>query len=160
MLFETRIIEGEQQQQWVAQLVSQLAEYRNDFVFNNITGRIFRDLIQMYDTLGQTLDAAMRRGVIEEDMIARLQNLHRHVLKIFDRQGVERIKSDRRTRFDETEQEAIDVRPVDRPEDDGIVLESARCGFRCGTRLLRPESVIVGRYELKRREADDQAHRN
>ena len=154
-LFEARIIEGEQQQQWVAQLISQLADYRNDFVYSNITGRIFRDLIQIYDTFGQTLDAAAHEGITKEDVIARLQNLHRQVLRIFDRQGVEQIRSDYRTRFDEAEQEAIDVRPVDRPEDDGIVLESARCGFRYGTRLLRPESVIVGRYEPKGWEADD-----
>ena len=154
-LFETRAIEGEQQQQWITQLISQLAEYRNDFVFNNITGRIFRDLIQMYDTLGQTLDAATRQGITNQDMIARLQNLCRQVLRILDRHGVEQIKSDGRPRFDEAEQEAIDVRPVDRREDDGIVLESVRCGFRYGTRLLRPESVIVGRYELKGQEVDD-----
>lgn len=154
-LFEAKIIEDEQQQQWVSQLISQLAEYRNDFVFDNITGRIFRDLIQMYDTLGQTLDAAARQGITNQDMIARLQNLYRQVLRILDRHGVEQITSDGRPRFDEAEQEAIDVRPVDRGEDDGIVLESVRCGFRYGTRLLRPESVIVGRYELQGWEVDD-----
>ncbi len=159
-LFEARASEGEERDQWITQLVSQLAEYRNDFVFENITGRIFRDLIQMYDTFAQTLDAATYQAVTKDDVIARLQNLHRQLLKILDRQGVEQIKGAERARFDEAEQEAIATRPVDLPEDDGIVLESARCGFRYGTRLLRPESVIVGRYERKGLEADGQAHRN
>jgi molecular chaperone GrpE len=154
-LFDTRMTEAEQHQQWVAQLVSQLGEYRNDFVFKNITGRIFRDLIQLYDTFGQTLDAAARREINEENMIARLRNMQRQVMKILDRQGVEHFTSITHTRFDESEQEAIGVQPVDRPEDDGIVLEFARCGFRYGTRLLRPESVIVGRYEPKGGEAGD-----
>ena len=154
-LFNTRIIEAEQQQQWITQLTSQLAEYRDDFVFKNITGRIFRDLILLYDTFGQTLDALKHPGITKEDMITRLQNLQKQVLKTFDRQGIEQIRSDGPTRFNEAEQEAIDVRPVDRPEDDGIVLESARCGFRYGIRLLRPESVIVGRFEQKGRVADD-----
>ena len=154
-LFETRIIEAEQQQQWVTQLTSQLAEYRNDFVFKNVTGRIFRDLILLYDTFRQTLDAAKYPEITKDDIIARLQNLQKQVLKTFDRQGIEQIKSDCPTWFNEAEQEAIGVRPVDRPEDDGIVLESVRCGFRYGTRLLRPESVIVGRFEPKGLEADD-----
>lgn len=148
-LFEARGSEAEQREQWATQLISQLTEYRDDFVFKNILGKVFRDLIQLHDTLGQTLDAATYHALAKEDVIARLQSLHRQLLRIFDRQGIEQIETDGRTQFDETEQEAIDARPVDRPEDDGIVLESARCGFRYGTRLLRPESVVVGRYERK-----------
>lgn len=154
-LFDTRVIEAEQQRQWVTQLVFQLGEYRNDFVFKNITSRIFRDLIQLYDTFGQTLDAAGRQEVTKEDLIARLQNLQRQVLKTFERHGVELIKSDSHTQFDEAEQEALAVRAVEQLEEDGVVLESARCGFRYGSRLLRSESVIVGRYEPKGRETGD-----
>lgn len=152
---ETRIVEAAQQQQWVTQLTSELAEYRDDFVFKNVTSRIFRDLIQLHDSVGQTLDPAALEGITKEDLLARFRHLQKQLLKTFDRQGLEQIKSDARTQFDEAEQEAIDVRAVDRPEYDGVVLESARCGFRYGLRLLRPESVVVGRYESKNEEIDD-----
>jgi hypothetical protein len=41
---EARSIEAAQQQQWVTRLTSELAEYRDDFVFKNVTSRIFRIL--------------------------------------------------------------------------------------------------------------------
>ena len=144
-LCETRIVEAERQGQWVTLLVSQLTEYRNDFVFNNVTGRIFRDLIQLHDSFNLTLDNAESKEITKEDIVARLRNLQKQLMKTLDRQGIEQIKSEARTSFNEAEQVAIDVQFVDGPEDDGIVLESARCGFRYGTRLLRPESVVIGR---------------
>ena len=81
--------------------------------------------------------------------MARLRNLRQQLLRAFDRQGAEQLKNEAHTPFDESEQEAIDVRPVNQSADHEMVLESVRCGFRYGSRLLRPESVIVGRYESK-----------
>jgi molecular chaperone GrpE len=146
-LFQTKIIEAERQQAWITQLTSELADYRNDFVFKNVTGRIFRDLIQLHDTIGQTLDPALIDKVTKEDLVSRLRILQKQLLRTFDRQGLEQLTSDGGEQFNEAEQEAIDVRPVARPEDDGLVFQSTRCGFRYGTHLLRPESVIVGRYD-------------
>lgn len=154
-LFETRFIEAERHDKWVTHLTSQLAEYRDDFIFKNVTGRIFRDLIQLHDTICQTLDPELVDRISKEDMVARLRNLQKQLLKTFDRQGLEQISSSGGVQFNEAEQEAIDVRPVVRPEDDRIVLESARCGFRYGALLLRPESVIVGRYESQGEKQDD-----
>jgi molecular chaperone GrpE (heat shock protein) len=154
-LFQTKIREDEQQRKWIMQLTSELAQYRDDFIYKNVTSKVFRDLIQLHDTLDQTLDPAVFESISKGDLASRLRNLQKQLLKTFDRQSLEQIKSDARARFDESEQEAIDVRSVDRPEDDGIVFGSARCGFRYGPRLLRPESVIVGRYESKNEETDD-----
>jgi molecular chaperone GrpE len=154
-LFETKILEAERQQRWAAQLTSELAEYRSDFVFTNILSRVFRDLIQLHDALSQALDPAALDGMTREELLARLRHLQKQLLRTFDRQGLEQISSDALTRFNEAEQEAIDVQPVDHPEKDGIVVESTRCGFRYGPRLLRPESVIIGRYEPRNEEADD-----
>lgn len=148
-LVRSRIAEADRQQAWVSELTTELAEYRSDFIFRNVTGRILRDLIQLHDTVGQTLDPELLERMSKEDLVARLRHLHKGLLRTFDRQGLELISSDGGTPFNEAEQEAIDTRPAARPEDDGIVLESARCGFRYGSRLLRPESVIVGRYETQ-----------
>lgn len=148
-LVRSRIAEADRQQAWVSQLTTELAEYRSDFIFKNVTGRIFRDLIQLHDTVGQTLEPDLLDRMSKEDLVSRLRHLHKGLLRTLDRQGLELISSDGGTPFNEAEQEAIDTRPATRPEDDGIVLESARCGFRYGSRLLRPESVIVGRYETQ-----------
>jgi molecular chaperone GrpE (heat shock protein) len=154
-MFEAKVSEDERERQWVTQLTSQLAQYRDDFVYKNVISKVFRDLIQLYDTVDETLEPAVLKGISTEDLVARLQNLRQKILRAFDRQGAEPLTSEPRKRFDESRQEAIDVRPVDRSEDNDIVLESVRCGFLYGTRLIRPESVIVGRYEPQDRETDD-----
>lgn len=154
-LFQAKIIEAERhQQQWVTQLTSELAEYRSDFVFENVLSRVFRDLIQWHDALSQALDPATLDGLTTEDLLARVRHLQKQLLRTLDRQGLEQISSDALTRFNEAEQEAIDVRPVGQPGHDGMVIESTRCGFRYGPRVLRPESVIIGRYEPGNEEAD------
>jgi molecular chaperone GrpE len=153
-MFEAKASEDERQRQWVTQLTSELAQYRDDFVFKNVVSKVLRDLIGLYDTLDQTLDPVVLEGISREHLVARLRNLRQQILKAFERQGVEQLTSEAQTPFDEAEQEAIDVRPVHRGADNEMVLESVRCGFRYGTRLLRPESVIVGRYESKDEESD------
>jgi molecular chaperone GrpE (heat shock protein) len=148
-LFETKILDDEQHRQWYAGLTSELEAYRQDFVFKHVTSKVFRDLIQLYDTVNQTLDAAVLGTASRDDLVSRFEILRKGLLRTLSRQDVGVISAEVGTPFDETEQEAIDVRPVDRPEDDGTVLEVARPGFRYGSRILRPQSVIVGRYESK-----------
>ena len=59
-----------------------------------------------------------------EDLLARVRHLQKQLLRTLDRQGLEQISSDALTRFNEAEQEAIDVRPVGRSAEYEIVLES------------------------------------
>jgi molecular chaperone GrpE len=148
-MFEAKASADERQAQWVTQLTSELASYRDDFVFKNVVSKVFDDLINLYDTLDQTLDPAVLAEISREDLLIRLRNVRRQILKTFERQGVEPLESKAQKPFDEAWQEAIDVRPVGQAADHEAVLESVRCGFRYGSRLLRPESVIVGRYEPK-----------
>lgn len=148
-LLEAKISDDERDRQWVTQLTSELAQYRDDFIYQNVISKVLDDLIRLYDTVDQTLEPLVVERISKEDLVARLRNLRQQLLRAFDRQGVEQLKNEAQTPFDESEQEAIDVRPVDRSADHEMVLESVRCGFRYGSRLLRPESVIVGRYESK-----------
>lgn len=47
--------------------------------------------------------------------------------------------------FDPRVAEAVDTMPVSRAEQDGIVLQEVRPGYRIGDRILRPARVRVGR---------------
>lgn len=149
-LFEAKILDDEQRHDWVGELVSEMQSARKEFVFESVLSRIFRDLFVFYDTVGQTLDVLEQRSISEHAIAARLANLQRQVLKMLTREGVEPIESDLQSgsRFNEEEQEVIGVRPVSDPGREGLILESARCGFRYGQRILRPESVIVGTYSI------------
>ena len=154
ILFKTKILDDEQQREWFARLTSELEEYRQDFFYKHVTSKIFRDLIQLYDTVDQTLRASEEGTPSPDALLSRLESLRGQLLRTMSRLEVALIDSAVGAPFDETEQEAIDVRPVDRPEDDGTVVEVARLGFRYGQRLLRPESVIVGRYQFENRGDD------
>jgi molecular chaperone GrpE len=52
--------------------------------------------------------------------------------------------------FDATRHEAVSVAPVDDPARDGTVIAVAKEGYAIGAELLRPASVVVGRYEAQR----------
>jgi molecular chaperone GrpE (heat shock protein) len=150
---DARADADDRRSQWVTQLTSELTAYRDDFVFKNVVSKILSDLISLYDTLDQTLDPAVLAGISQEDLVTRLRSVRRQVLRALERQDVELLKSEARTPFDEAWQEAIDVQIVDRASD-AMIVESVRCGFRYGARLLRPESVIVGHYEPRNDDSD------
>jgi molecular chaperone GrpE len=58
--------------------------------------------------------------------------------------GAERIPV-QGERFDPHVAEAIDIVPVSDAEQDGVVLQEVRSGYRIGERVLRPARVRVGR---------------
>ena len=146
-LFQEKIREDDGQRQLFERLMNELDEYRQDFIYSHITSRIFRELIQLYDTLEQTLQPDAVEVATRAALLSRLSSFRQQVLRTLQRQEVELLESVPGEPFDEGTQEAIDVRPVARPEEDGTVVEIVRRGFRYKERLLRPEWVIVGRYQ-------------
>jgi molecular chaperone GrpE len=147
VLFEEKIHRDESQAQLFTQLMSELEEYRQDFIYKHVTARVFRDLIQLYDTLDQTLQADTVQAAPREALVSRLHSFREQIRRTLQRQEVELMESAPGAPFDETAQEAIDVRAVDRAEEDGRVVEVVRHGFRYGERLIRPQWVIVGQYQ-------------
>jgi molecular chaperone GrpE len=142
-LFKEKIHEDERHGQLFSQLMSELEEYRQDFLYKHILGRIFRDLIRLYDTLDQTL----KTDEVEAKMlVSRLRSFREQISRTLNRQEVVLVESTLGTPFDETIQEAVDVRVVEHPEENGKVVEIVRRGFLYQDRLLRPEWVIVGKY--------------
>jgi molecular chaperone GrpE (heat shock protein) len=127
--------------------MKELEEYRQDFIYSHVTSKVFRDLIQLYDTLEQTLHSNATEEISREALRVRMGSFHQQVVRILQRQEVELIESAPGKPFDEQSQEAIDVCAVERPEEDGIVVEIVRRGFRYRERLLRPEWVVVGKYQ-------------
>jgi molecular chaperone GrpE len=48
-------------------------------------------------------------------------------------------------RFDPNQHEAIGLIPVTEPEQDGVVMNVVRAGYRFGDKVLRPATVQVGK---------------
>jgi molecular chaperone GrpE (heat shock protein) len=149
-LFQGKIQDDTTKEILFERLHSQLAAYREDFLFKHVLQRIFIDLIRLFDTLEDTLNESIIGNLQREDCISRFQSFHAKILRTLRRQDVELIEQGDSTRFDEATQEAVDTRPVRSPGEDQQVLEVVRKGFTYHAKVIRPEQVVVGRYEDNR----------
>ncbi|WP_328473605.1 nucleotide exchange factor GrpE [Actinoplanes sp. NBC_00393] len=145
-LFENKISDDQQHREWSEHLMTELTNYRDDWLRRHMLSRVLRDLIQLHDTVEQTLQACALGAASAEILQARLRSLREQLVQALQRQDVSPISSGVGTPFDEAVQEAIEVRPTADAALDGAVVEVVRLGFRDGRRVLRPESVVVGRY--------------
>jgi molecular chaperone GrpE len=146
LLFENKISDDQQQREWSEHLMTELTNYRDDFLRRHMLSRVLRDLIQLHDTVEQTLQACALGTASAEILESRLRSLREQLVQALQRQDVTLISSSAGSPFDEAVQEAIEVRPTVDAALDGAVVEVVRLGFRDGNRVLRPQSVVVGRY--------------
>jgi molecular chaperone GrpE (heat shock protein) len=144
-LFEEKIRDDVTKGDLFEKLYSDMANYRDDFVFANITRRVLTDLIRLFDRV----DALIGEGAIvhlqREDILDHVRSFRGEILQSLRRQEVS-IIDDGPASFDDTVQEAVEVAAVPRREDDQKVLAVVHRGFRHRGRLLRPERVVVGRF--------------
>jgi molecular chaperone GrpE len=145
-LFRARIEEDAVKGELFAQLHRDLARYRDDFIFTSITRRLFSDLLRLFDRIEATLEKGALATLSQEDLVAHLQSFRNETVECLRRQEVNMIETPVGI-FDETWQEAVEARPVEKVEDDQRVLGVVRHGFTYRDRVLRPTGVIVGQYQ-------------
>jgi molecular chaperone GrpE (heat shock protein) len=145
-LFEEKIREDVARGDLFEKLYRDLANYRDDFLFNNVTRRVLDDLIRLFDRVDRLLDQEAPKQLQELDLIAHLASFRTEILQALRRQDVKLIENGPAV-FDESVQEAIDTAPMPLGEDDQKVVTVVRRGFRYRGRVLRPECVIVGRFD-------------
>lgn len=105
-------------------------------------GKVARDLIDLSDELERALSAAQGD---ESPLAQGIRLIHTELRRRLQSIGMKRMEVIG-TRFDPNIAEAIDVLPVDRPEDDEMVVEELRPGFMLGDQVVRAARVTVGRY--------------
>jgi hypothetical protein len=103
---------------------------------------LYTGLIGLYDRVRRSED--FLRG--DEDAEAVLRDLREELLSLLEAEGVEPIRAAPGSPFDRDLQSAAAAEPADAPEDDWTVGRVVRDGFRCGARVLRPQSVVVRRW--------------
>jgi molecular chaperone GrpE (heat shock protein) len=128
-------------------LYKELEEYKRDFVYENITKRLFLDCIDLYDKLV----ALSSKPNISKKSNKEYTFLMNNLLEILRRREVTPIAGSIE-KFDPQLQKAIEFNTCENPEDDERVLEIIRRGFEYKGKLLRTEEVVVGKYV--QREAD------
>jgi len=144
-LFEEKIRDDVTKGDLFEKLYSDMANYRDDFVFANITRRVLTDLIRLFDRVDALVGEDTIVHLQREDILDHVRSFRGEILQSLRRQEVS-IIDDGLGSFDDTVQEAVEVAAVPRREDDQKVLAVVHRGFRHRGRLLRPERVVVGRF--------------
>jgi len=150
MLFKEKIEKDETKDSLFKILNSKLDMYEQDFIFKHIKKRLFSDVILLYDRV-EMLKKAADEGQLDPDKFgSALYSFSNEILQLLKRQGVKLLQTDS-NKFNEEYQEAIATKPTDSKEHDQNVIEVVRKGFIYDEDLLlRPEEVIVAKYEPKK----------
>lgn len=107
---------------------------------------IFVDLILMIDRMNTIYNDKLDAGQKEDEIFTLLGNLSHEVLEILYRNGVDLVVSTSEY-FDPKIQQAVKVVATNNPAEDGKLIEIVRHGFRYNEMLIRPEEVVIKKYE-------------
>ncbi|MGA8943962.1 MAG: nucleotide exchange factor GrpE [Thermoactinomyces sp.] len=106
---------------------------------------LFIDLILLIDRMNNIYNDKLEVGENNPELINVLQTLSHEVLEILYRRGVELIVAPS-NKFDPKIQQVVDVVPTNNPAEDNMVVHMVRHGFRYKDVVLRPEEVIIKKY--------------
>lgn len=131
-----RAREDQAQQLAFNALHSELQQYKSE-AQRSSQKPILKGLVLMYDAacrLLETLPASRGTEAVE--------TLAEEILELLRRHDVE-LMAEHPDRFDSKVQMAIRTEDADREEQDQLVTQVVRQGFRWGAQVLRPQEVIV-----------------
>ena len=144
-LFKEKIDRDEAKRELIKTVTTQLRQYEKDFIFEKFQKRMFLDIIQLFDRIDDVNKYATLPE--SENFNTPIESFQTEILQILGRQGVSLIENTP-IRFNTDFQEAIERKPTSNPEDDDGIIEVTKRGFMYKeTVLLRPEMVVVEKYE-------------
>ena len=104
---------------------------------------ILSEMLEVLDNLDRALESA-RGGASPEAVLQGVEMVRRQFIAKLESVGVKRIEADNQ-RFDPALHEAISSVPAASPEQDGIIVGTARTGYTIGDEVLRPAAVAVAK---------------
>jgi molecular chaperone GrpE len=104
---------------------------------------ILADLLEVVDNLDRAIDSA-RSGGSQDALMQGVEMVRRQFLSKLESFGVTQIQADQQP-FDPLLHEAISSVPAASPEQDGLIVGTARSGYRIGDDVLRPAAVAVAK---------------
>jgi molecular chaperone GrpE len=104
---------------------------------------VISEMLEVLDNLDRALESA-RAGASHDALLQGVEMVRRQFLLKLDSLGVKPIAADNRP-FDPALHEAITSVPATSPDQDGIVVGTARTGYTIGDEVLRPAAVAVAK---------------
>ena len=107
---------------------------------------IVADLLEVLDNLDRAIGAARDSDVKADSLLRGVELVRDQFLAKLKALGVRRVDALGQP-FDATSHEAVSMAPVTDETQDGRVVAVTREGYAVGDELLRPASVVVGRFD-------------
>jgi molecular chaperone GrpE (heat shock protein) len=125
-------------------LYKEMEELKQDQELNQLRP-LYIDLILLIDRMNNIYNDKLESGDKNPELIDILQTLSHEVLEILYRRGVELIVAPT-NKFDPRIQQVVEVIPTNNPTEDNLVVHMVRHGFKYKDVVLRPEEVVVKKY--------------
>ncbi|MCK6505987.1 nucleotide exchange factor GrpE [Myxococcota bacterium] len=142
----------EVQQKAFDALYTELKQYKEDFIYQQ-EKPLLLDLLLFYDSLNWFQQSLVKQEMSAEVIADSFQYLIDEFLELLYRRDV--VPMEGRERFDRETQKAIKVVYDADPAADYAVRQVLKRGFSRGSRILRPEEVVISRFDAGRTAGDD-----
>ena len=147
-LVEQTARRDEIQKQAFDTLYDELRQYKEDFIFQ-MEKPLLLDLLLFYDSLNWFQQSLLKQEVSPEVIADSFQYLLDEFIELLYRRDVMPVES--KEHFDKKVQKAIKVVNTDEPGLDYRVQQVLKRGFTRGGRPLRPEEVVIFRFNTTSR---------
>jgi molecular chaperone GrpE (heat shock protein) len=144
-MFEQRIQYDEVKDKAFDKLYDKMKEAESGFQAS-LKESMIRSLLLLYDSMVSTeqdfSDKKMRPETIQQ-----ITSLRQELISVLYSEDVELIEEDEGGKFDRHKQQALRTVPTHYPDKDYSIEEVVREGFTFRGKVLRPQSVVVRRYD-------------
>lgn len=141
----------EVQQRAFDALYEELRQYKEDFIFQ-MEKPLLLDLLLFYDSLNWFQQSLVKQEMSPEVIADSFQYLIDEFLELLYRRDV--LPMEGKDRFDRETQKAIKVVYSQDEAKDYKVRQVLKRGFTRGGRILRPEEVVISRFQSERSPGD------
>lgn len=142
----------EVQQRAFDALYEEMRQYKEDFIFQ-MEKPLLLDLLLFYDSLNWFQQSLVKQEMSPEVIADSFQYLIDEFLELLYRRDV--LPMDSKERFDRETQKAIKVVHSPDKAKDYRVRQVLKRGFTRGGRILRPEEVVINRFQSEGAGGDD-----
>lgn len=144
-VFEERLKYDSAKEEAFDYLYKELDDLKKNAAFDQVRP-LYIDLILLFDrieSIRKDIDLSSPSTI---SLPETFKTLNDELLEILLRRGVELIKTSAGP-FNPKCQQAIATQPTSLESEDSLVASVVRRGFRYGDRIIRPEEVVVNKYE-------------
>lgn len=144
-LFEKRLAYDRTKEVAFERLYQEMDGLKQDQELNQLRP-LYIDLILFHDRMENIYKDAIESGNLSPELTELLKSLNGELMEILYRRGVEPIEL-RSYMFDPKYQEVVKVEPTFDPEEDNLIVDIIRNGFKYKDVILRPIKVVIKKYQ-------------